>query len=305
MTPGTDTDIRLAAFNRLVQLEKLHGPILPWEVIAQGFPWQGRTLLFANQPRGIFRPVGMTGAALSIKSTTPRGTRERRYPDQYSYDGTLLYRFQGHDPDAFDNQLLKMAYLDQAPLIFFCGVAPGQYRPIWPVYVSDFEPERLRCEVQVGELPGARVSDAPRIAEPLERRYATRQAQQRLHQAAFRYHVLQAYHARCAVCRLPAKALLEAAHIIPDRDELGHAEVPNGLALCRLHHGAFDAELLGIRPDGVIQVSRQLLEARDGPTLELAVKSFHERPLERPAHPLDWPKQDYLEARYEQFLAAQ
>ncbi|HNW35282.1 MAG TPA: HNH endonuclease, partial [Candidatus Ozemobacteraceae bacterium] len=38
--------------------------------------------------------------------------------------------------------------------------------------------------------------------------------------------------------------------ILPDDDERGAPEVSNGLCLCRLHHGAFDTDLLGIRPDG-------------------------------------------------------
>jgi putative restriction endonuclease len=132
----------------------------------------------------------------------------------------------------------------------------------------------------------------------------TTQAKRRLHQARFRLEVLRAYEKRCAVCRLPRPELLDAAHILPDREEAGVPEVPNGLALCRLHHGVFDTDLMGIRPDGVIELSQRLLETRDGPTLEHAIKSFQGQSLHLPRRREDQPGQRFLEERYERFLQA-
>jgi len=60
--------------------------------------------------------------------------------------------------------------------------------------------------------------------------------------------VLGAYDTRCAISNLPVPELLQAAHIIPDRDERGRPEVPNGLCLSTLHHTAYDRNLLGIDP---------------------------------------------------------
>jgi len=60
--------------------------------------------------------------------------------------------------------------------------------------------------------------------------------------------VLQAYGNRCAVCGLALK-LVDAAHIVPVSDPRGDDIVNNGLALCRLHHGAYDVGLLGVRSD--------------------------------------------------------
>jgi putative restriction endonuclease len=114
---------------------------------------------------------------------------------------------------------------------------------------------------------------------------------------------LRAYEERCAICRFPHLRLLEAAHILPDRDVRGEPEVRNGLALCRLHHGAFDANLLGIRPNGQIEIAQTLLEARDGPTLEHGIKSFHGKLLHLPRREDERPRKDYLEERYEQFRA--
>ena len=62
------------------------------------------------------------------------------------------------------------------------------------------------------------------------------------------------------------RLLLDAAHIVPDGEPCGDPRVPNGLALCKLHHAAFDRLFVGVRPDGVIEVRRDILEiaVKDG-----------------------------------------
>jgi hypothetical protein len=51
---------------------------------------------------------------------------------------------------------------------------------------------------------------------------ALRLVQQRLHQFSFSEAVLAAYGNRCAISGLPEPRLLDAAHIIADRDEWGN-----------------------------------------------------------------------------------
>lgn len=126
-------------------------------------------------------------------------------------------------------------------------------------------------------------------------------AQARLRQRVFRDQMLEAYDAQCAVCRLPSRELLEATYILPDRERRRSPEVPNGISMCVLHGGAFKRDLLGIRPDGVIEMSPRLLEFNDGPTLEHALKGFHQRRLVRPRASADAPRPEYLEKRYELF----
>src|SRR5919197_4456221 len=48
--------------------------------------------------------------------------------------------------------------------------------------------------------------------------------------------VLRAYRERCAICRLRREELLDTAHILADGHPRGAPIVPNGLALCTLHH---------------------------------------------------------------------
>lgn len=83
----------------------------------------------------------------------------------------------------------------------------------------------------------------------VERRYAERIIKQRLHQPVLRQRVIEAYRTSCAMCLLRHRSLLDAAHIIPDREDTGIPAVSNGLALCKIHHAAYDEHIIGVRPD--------------------------------------------------------
>ncbi len=97
------------------------------------------------------------------------------------------------------------------------------------------------------------------------RRYDLVETIRAFRDSQFRPAVLRAYSHRCAVCGCALK-LVDAAHIIPVSDPGLTDEVTNGLALCRLHHGAYDNGLLGVRSDyGVIvnrETERRLAELR-------------------------------------------
>lgn len=66
--------------------------------------------------------------------------------------------------------------------------------------------------------------------------------------ARFRPAVLRAYSHRCAVCGTALK-LVDAAHIVPVTHPQGTDDITNGLALCLLHHAAYDTALIGVRSD--------------------------------------------------------
>jgi putative restriction endonuclease len=136
------------------------------------------------------------------------------------------------------------------------------------------------------------------------RTYVTRTARVRLHQAAFRQRVLNAYATSCTVCRLRHRELLDAAHILPDRHEQGDPVVPNGLALCKIHHAAFDANILGVRPDHVVEIRPDVLAEVDGQMLRHGLQELSGTTIQLPRRILDRPDPDRLEARYELFRAA-
>lgn len=134
--------------------------------------------------------------------------------------------------------------------------------------------------------------------------YVTRAVKQRLHQQRFRYLVLTAYRRECAMCRLRHAPLLDAAHILPDRDVRGQPEVPNGLALCRIHHGAYDVGIVGVDPRHRIHLRRDVLEEHDGPMLLHGLQELHGTRIQLPRRAADRPNPEYLAERYERFRAA-
>jgi len=138
------------------------------------------------------------------------------------------------------------------------------------------------------------------------RRASTRRSQQkkRLHQHRFRQLVLRAYRTRCAICVLRHADLLDAAHILTDRHERGVPEVPNGLALCKIHHSAYDLDIVGISPDYRVHVSEEVLVQHDGPMLQHGLIAMDGTRLTVPMSGALQPNRDFLAERFEKFRAA-
>ena len=84
----------------------------------------------------------------------------------------------------------------------------------------------------------------------------------------------------------------------------GEPTVANGLALCKLHHAAFDRYFLGVRPDYVVQVRPDLLRETDGPTLVHGIQALHGSRITVPRKPGFQPDRHFLEIRYENFRRA-
>jgi len=122
-----------------------------------------------------------------------------------------------------------------------------------------------------------------------------------MHQQGFRRRVLRAYRETCAICRLRHKELLDAAHILPDRDERSDPRVSNGLALCKIHHAAFDKNVLGIRPDLHVEIHLDILQEEDGPMLKHGLQGFQNSKIIVPRSNDLKPNRDFLEERYDEF----
>ncbi len=298
-----DARVRTAAFDWLARLTSLHGDVLPRDTLAEGFELDQRRVPVVG-PQGIFKPALMQ-VPLSI-TTAPRGP----YDDAIGPDNLLRYRYRGTDPSHRDNAGLRFAMNRSLPLVYFHGIVPGRYLAMWPVYVVGDEPESLTFSIALddaihsGLFPdssGALGADTVKAGE-IRREYVMSIARRRLHQRAFRERVLRAYRHQCALCRLRHRELLDAAHILPDAEPEGEPVVRNGIALCRLHHAAFDRFFLAVRPDRIIEVRADVLEEVDGPTLRHAIQGLHGKPIVLPAKLLEQPAHEFLAERYERFL---
>lgn len=291
-----DARVRNAAFEWLKARVSELGDVLPRPLLAQGFEYQGRRVPLLG-PQGIFKPRVMD-VPLSI-TTSPNGP----YDDGLGPDGYLSYRYRGTDPNHRDNRGLAFAMRESLPLVYFFGLVPGRYLALWPALIVAARPEELTFSVALDDAAHATVSGAMEGAEAgdIRRQYITTLARRRVHQRAFRERVLRAYRSQCALCHLKHGELLDAAHIVPDAEEEGEPVVSNGLALCRLHHGAFDRFFLGVRPDYVIEVRPDVLEEEDGPTLKHAIQGLHGKRIILPRRPEDRPEPELLEVRYGRF----
>lgn len=64
----------------------------------------------------------------------------------------------------------------------------------------------------------------------------------------FRNLIIETYGSQCAACEIRHKELLDAAHILPVKDDSSIDNASNGLPLCATHHRAFDSGLLILDP---------------------------------------------------------
>lgn len=293
-----DQAVRLTAFSWLKDKTAILGDVLPRTLLQEGFVFEGRRVPLVS-PQGIFKPR-LLDLPLSI-STTPEGP----YQDAFGSDGLLKYRYRGTMENHPDNVGLRNAMLAGRPLVYFHGIIPGQYLAIWPVYIVGDDPARLSFTVAVDDISAIGVENWPgtRVAESSDprRAYVTATVRMRLHQRVFRERVLEAYRTQCALCRLRHKELLDAAHILPDSAPEGEPVVSNGLALCKLHHAAFDSFILGVTPDYIVHVRQDILDEEDGPILQHGLQALHGAKLLLPTSRALWPSQQALEMRYDQF----
>jgi putative restriction endonuclease len=268
------------------------------------FPFDGQQVRLLAPQQGIWTPRGLA-AALSILTTYASRPDLRPYDDEPGLDGYPRYKWRGMDPGHFDNRSLRRAMEFGLPLIWFIGVDRGLYHANFPVWLVAEEPDQQQFVVALDVT----LRDAwhPGLASsyPYDptRRYAERLVMQRLHQRPFRDRVLLAYGTQCALCRLRHRPLLDAAHIKEDAQG-GEPILPNGVAMCAIHHRAFDAHVLGVRPDYRVQIRPDVLQEIDGPTLQHALQGLHGELLFLPKRRAERPSQELLEERYERFRAA-
>ena len=119
------------------------------------------------------------------------------------------------------------AYVTNLESLHECGQAAGEIETL----------------SRIGQDPDA-VDDMEieeKIAEP--RRYAVLSTKRALRETGFRKRVLTAYSQSCAMCGIQLR-LLDSAHILPAAHPDSTDGTDNGVALCALHHRAFDRALV-------------------------------------------------------------
>jgi putative restriction endonuclease len=122
---------------------------------------------------------------------------------------------------------------------------------------------------------------------------------------AFRAAVLEAYLAECCVCGFSLRLLdgligVDAGHVRWHAHG-GPDEVPNGLALCALHHRLFDHGAITVREDLRVRVARALA----GSSARALVKELDGQELRLPVDQQFYPSREHLRRHHAQAFQGQ
>jgi putative restriction endonuclease len=254
----------------------------------------GETRRVIDTSKGIWNPRDLV-ATLSIVSS-PTGP----YDDRDVEGGLFHYDYRAGSTKG-DNTKLRRAFELGLPLILLRKIDNGIYVPVFPTYVVADDVNNHQFILALDE--SLRFLANPLAPTAAEKRYAERVVRSRLHQPEFRGRVIRAYRATCAICSLKHADLLDAAHIIGDGEQGGDPIVTNGLSLCKIHHAAYDRNLLGISPDYIVHLDKDLLDEVDGPMLQHGLQEMHGRSLILPIKRNELPDRERLKARFERFTS--
>lgn len=296
-----DERLRSSAFAFLRVVQLMTGGPVRFDDVSQ-FTFDGVRVPLMDPQRGIRKPR-VLDAALSFRTVHAARPDQRPYDDSPGLDGYLRYKWRGIDPDHPENRALRRALVERRPLIWFQGVDIGTYLPIFPVWLVHEEPISHQFVVGLDFEQAQRWTTDGAIDLALRRRYAERVTHDRLHQPLFRARVLSAYGGRCAICHLGHSQLLDAAHIRSDA-EGGEPIVPNGISMCKIHHAAYDADIMGVDPDYRVHIRLDVLEERDGPTLRYALQELDRSILSTPSRRAAKPDRELIAERFDRFAAA-
>jgi putative restriction endonuclease len=246
-----------------------------------------------DQSRGIWNPKYLD-STLSIISDP-----DSHYKDHHRDDGLIEYAYQKGNLSGV-NTKMRIAMKNRDPIILLTKIATGVFVPVMPVYIVGDDPLTNRFLVAIDEAMVVLAENSGSIST-IQKKYAKAIVKRRLHQPEFRGRVMRAYNTQCAICLLRHGELLDAAHIMPDMHELGVPAVSNGIALCKIHHTAYDQNFVGISPDLIVHVNNYLLEERDGPMLKHGIQEMSGRKIYVPEKLTDNPSIDALDYRFKVF----
>lgn len=288
---GLDSlELREAAFAYVRDLAEQRGGTVTRAQL-EAFTFQGVRVQLVAPMQGINNPA-ILDACISVVSS-PTGP----YDDDAVSEGIWDYAYEGTTPGRTNIKLRRAMELG-LPILFLEKVRDGVYIPYPNVIVVGDRPRDLRFELALADV--SQLGD-PATDTPVERAYRQVVVDQRLHQPKFRARVLTAYATQCTVCHFKHAELLDAAHILGDRHARGDATVTNGMAMCKIHHAAYDRNFLGVTPDYEIRIDTELLNEVDGPMLRYGLQEMHGKQIIVPKRASERPDRERLAERFAEF----
>ena len=288
------TQLRERIMQDLTQLFEKNGCVTRDQL--SSYEIDGKPYRLVDQSRGIWNPKFLD-STLSIISDP-----DSHYRDHHRDDGLIEYAYQKGNAGGV-NTKMRTAMENRDPIILLTKIATGVFVPTMPVYIVGDDPISNRFLIAVDEAMVVLANNAGSIS-PIQKKYAEAIVRRRLHQPEFRGRVMRAYNTQCAICSLKHGELLDAAHIMPDAHELGVPSVSNGIALCKIHHTAYDQNFVGISPEYRVHINSDLMAEKDGPMLKHGIQEMNGRMLMLPSNETERPNIAALDYRYMQFLSA-
>src|SRR5689334_12481132 len=133
-------ELRRRALEHVRGLSRRYDDVVPVDVLRAGFETRQGRISYGSFFNGIYRPKQFSGpAALCLVTAPPKERRDAPYDDEYDeVTGTFTYHYRRAQSDsprarvsaAADNRALKDGHRLAVPLIYFRGIAPGQYTPV-------------------------------------------------------------------------------------------------------------------------------------------------------------------------------
>lgn len=242
--------------------------------------------------------------ALALYLSRPFGSIHSRNPDVQAVAEIL-----NRSPGAVARKIGNLAYYDDQLTAKGLSHTARIDQEVWEEFIGDRTGLRsieavfkAASDIAAHDFDGdiSFLADSPGLVatERLSER------KERLYTGFFRATVISNFDGRCAVSGLRVPQLIEAAHILSWAEREDLRLVPaNGLALCTILHRAYDADLLGIDPDGLLHVSKQL---KHGAKDSLFEKFFND--IDASAHLRKGkrynPNPAFLDQKFQTFLVA-
>ncbi len=157
----------------------------------------------------------------------------------------------------------------------------------------------------VAENPYA-VNDEEIESTNWTRQIVIQTVKKRLRDSSFQDRVLTAYNYRCAMCGVQLN-LVQAAHIVPVSHEDGTDDTSNGMALCALHHYAYDRGLVFVDEDYSIELNQSKVNKLRAISRDKGLEEFTKvlrALILLPPATSDRPHRDYLSIANSLRLAA-
>ena len=182
------------------------------------------------------RHRGRFGASpsIQIREAALRQAAVHRFAAQNKGNNELAIAFQ---------RSFLTSYVENLESLHACGQAAEEVAVLQRIGERAFEVADEEIDAQVAEA----------------RRYAVISTKRALRKNDFRDRVLAAYSHRCAMCGVQLR-LVDGAHIVPVKHPGSTDATHNGIALCALHHRAYDNSLVTFDQNFQILVNKSMIE---------------------------------------------